>query len=405
MKNIILKIFIFILPFNINAITLDETIKKTIDNNLQIKSAKYKFLAEKEQYSNAISAFLPNISASLSHNLNSDDIFSIKKKGISFNQQIFNFGGNLSAYKKGKILALTSKIKFLQKKQQVILDAIKSYTSVLDKEEAKSLHKHNTHTIKNHLDFAKQRFKLGETTKIEVEKSKSRLSSAISEEIRVNGELNNAYANYVHIVGFYPEELHEPINNLPITPTSLNEAISLAFINNLQMKVAKLTYESAEHNLEEAKAKFLPSISVNLILNQTEGINTQSAMLTTNIPLFQSGSGYFKLKQAKYSLEQSKENYYETKKAIEEIITIAWNNLITAKSVLESLKTEVESMSIVLESQKEAKKLNLKTVIDIIDAENDLLKTKKRNFTAKMQYIFEIYNIFLLTNDIEKLFK
>ncbi|MBQ4874615.1 MAG: TolC family protein [Rickettsiaceae bacterium H1] len=399
----LLKLFLLVLPFSVNAIELDQAIKDTIKNNLKIKSAKYKFLVEKEQYNQASSLFLPAISGSLSYTLGDTEL-SLASKNISISQQIFAFGGNLSAYKKAKKLTLAAEINFLQKKQQVIFEMVKAYTNVLEKKEAKKLHEHNVRTIEKQLDAARKRFELGETTKIDLEKSKSRLSSAISERIRAEGELNNAYANYVHIARDSPEELAEP-KSLPKIPGSLKKAIELAFLNNLQINSAKLIKESAEYGLNEAKSKLLPSLSASLSIQQIQGSNAWNTMLTASIPLFQRGADYLKLTQAKYSLYQSRENYNETKLAVEEAITVAWNGLITTKSVLKSSQKEVRSMSIVVDSQKEAKKLNLSTIINVIDAENDLLKAKKQHLSAKIQYIVAIYNLMLLTSDVKMLFE
>ncbi len=395
--------FFIIIAFSLYGIDLDEAIRKTLLGNLKIKGEEYRLLADEQQNNQAISAFFPTVSATFSHDLKNSD-WSKNSKSITLTQPLFASGANIIAYKKAKKLSLISKTKFLQLKQEMLIDAVKAYSDVLEKEKANKLHEHNIYAVEQRLEAEEERLKVGELTKVDVEKVRYNLSVAKSDKIKSEGELGNAYAHYLRIVGEPAKNLHEPKKH-PEPPKSLQDAINLAMKHSVQLRSAKLLHEIAEYSLQEASAQLLPSVSANISWAEDEaGKERHSAMILASIPLFQKGAEYLKIKQAQYLLAQSKENYYEIEKSVEEQVTIAWNTLITSKSFLKSSNKEVESRQILLDSQKEAHKVHLSTTLDVLDEENKLLKAKKQSFTAKMQYLLAAYNLAILTNDIDKMF-
>ncbi len=403
--------FVFF-SFSSNAHELDKVIEYTIKNNAKIKSAEYKYLEEQEKYMEIFSSFLPNISMSLNYDLNETDL-TIKPKVSQFtiSQPIFNFGSSLVGYEKSRNLIKISKNSLLQTKKDVILETVQAYMSVVEQEAKNSLYKYTIDTIRQHLDAEKKLFELGETTKISLEKVKTELSTVISEKTKIEGDLNNSYVRYINITEMNPKSLKAPKGIKYKIASSLQESIDLALNNSLQRKSSKLLYQSNKDSLNEAYLKLFPSFSLNLSLsrNRTNGNgneetkDSKSAMITTSIPLFHSGIDYFKIKQLKYSLEKSREDLYENKKNVEEAVTIAWNNVNTVRSYLKSSEEKVESYNVVLDSAREARKLNTGTILDVIDAENDLLTAKKELAVAEAKHIVALYTLLLQTSNLEDL--
>lgn len=402
-----LLLLILAIPISLNAMSINEAIEYTLTNNPKVKSAYYKSIAEKAQYSQSLSAFLPSINISLTNDLQRDTLSPLGKT-LSINQPIFSFGSNIAGYYKAMKSVQVSEISFIKMKQEVILDIVKAYTSVVEQNTINQLREHNVFGMNKHLTAANKRFELGEITQTDLAKSRARLALAISAQIKSAGELSNSHANYIRIVGNKPDQLKEPQDNNSIKlPKSLQKAIELSNVHSLQIKSAQLMQEAARYSRQAAYAKLLPTVSASAAISNSstsggQNYNT-SAMLTTTITLFRNGSDHLKAKQTQYEFEHSQQNYYEVVNTVKEFVTAAWNNLITTKSIIISSSQEVESASIVLESVKEEEKLNLSTLLDVIDAENDLLSAQVKHMSAKMKYIFALYNLAILTSDIGEL--
>ena len=399
---------ILFFPVAINAIQLDEAITYSMQNNPKVKAAEYDFLSKREQNGQVVSAFLPMVNASFAHNLQKDNLRP-DTASLTVNQQVFNFGGDLaSIYKANKAIA-AAKAAFLFTKQQIALEVVKSYVGIIEKQELVKLYRHNIKMLERNLAASKQRYELGETTKTVLAKAESSVSKAQSEQIKVDGELNNAQANYLHVIGLEAEDLDEPTADSLHTAISLAAALELSYANNLQIISSSLMCESAKYASREALAKLFPAVSLGFTMTEQRLPNSTqyhaSFGLNTSIALFRGSADYMKVRQANYTVEQYHYNHHEVMNAVKEAVTTAWNNFITMKAMLVSAEKEVDSLSIVLKSVKEEEKLNIKIDLDVIEANNGLLKAKVRYLGTKMQYIIALYNLMILTSDTEVLFK
>ncbi len=399
--------FILLFPYIGYTTDLQEAILHGLSHNPKIHAAQHDFSAKKLQnIQKSINGFIPTVSGSFVHNLKEDTIWPVRAS-ISIDQQIFNFGSDIVAWYKGTAAAAALEAEFSIKKQQLILEVVKSYINVIEKQEKEKLYKDNVCMLEESLAAVKQRFEVGEVTKTILEKERAKLAIAKSGLIKATGDLNNARANYLHIVGLEAEDLLEPIpDNIGDAPTSLAEAIDQSLVNNLQVQSSALMSESAHYEAIEASTRMLPSLSMGISLTQIKKDNVSheydaSIGLTTNIALFRGSIDYIRVQQAHHTKSQYDYNHIETTNAVKEAVTSAWNNFITIKSMVESSAQEVESARVVVESVKEEERLSVKTPLDVVEVENELLKAKVGYIANKMQYIVNLYNLMLLTQGIE----
>ncbi|QXK91658.1 TolC family protein [Neoehrlichia mikurensis] len=399
-KSAFLLLILTILPLYAYSTSLNDALIKTLENNPSLKNSFYETLGNKKQvFFSSISELLPNVTyfiRSASNGINSINIPNQNKTtGIMLSESLSM--ATISALQQSRYLLGIQDLSFLLRKQNILLNAIRAYMNVLTAIEVYKLNQNNEKILKQHLLIAQKRFNVGEITKTDVSKTKALLSAAISDTIKAHGNMKVAEASYFHIIGEQPTNLHYP--EMPIKiPVALEDALNLARQNSIALKLASYAYISAKKDILTTLAKSLPYLSITA--NLTSPFNTSNYMsnidFQISLPIFQKGVNIANIEQSHIARKQKMYAYYEALKSLEESVVLNWENLSTAQSMLQSAKDSIKYATVVLESVKEEAKLNLKTILDVSDAEQELLKAKVNLINAQSSVIINQYNLLAL---------
>ena len=406
--NLVLIVVLIILPANSYCTELNKALHAALENNPTIKAKFYSSLENRQRIKlNSISKFLPLVV--YSYSARSPDISlsnSVKNMSVSVTQQVFNGGADAATFQQAKYLTSIEEINFLLEKQNVLLSAVKAYMKVLTTAEVYKLTQHTEKVLTEHLLATEKRFALAEVTKTDVSQATARLSAAKSESIKAYGNMKTAEANYVHIIGELPVDLHNPI--VPVLPTSVEEALEIAQRNNLSLQISNNGYKAAKQGVLIAFGHLLPSVSVSAITSYTQGDIFNKDMHRTedvfevkiSLPIFQQGLNLGAVTQSELAVKQKMYTYYEALNAIKESIISNWENISTANSMLQAAQDHVKYTEVVLSGVKKEAELNLRTVLDVLDAEEELLKAKVNLINVQSNVIISMYNLLALIGQL-----
>ena len=406
---LILMYIISAIPNNSYCTNLDEALHAALSNNANIKAKFYHSLENKQKIKlNSISKFLPSVVYSLQAHQPEFSLSNNDNRTMSLivTQQIFNGGADVAAFQQSKYLANIEDINFLLEKQNIILKTIKAYMKVLTTAEVYKLTQHTKKVLTEHLIATQKRFSLGEVTKTDVSLATAKLSSATSELIKAHGEMKIAEANYIHITGQIPKDLQNPTT--PTMPSSIEEALEIAQKNNLSLQASHNGYKATKQGILIAIAHLLPSVSISSINSYTytnkshitpEKINNffEIKML---LPIFQQGLNIAAITQSQLAIKQKMYSHYEVLNAIKESVILSWENISTANSMLQAAQDSVQYSEVALLGIKQEAALNLRTVLDVLDAEQELLKAKVNLINVQSNVVISIYNLLALIGQL-----
>ncbi|GAT75705.1 outer membrane protein TolC, partial [Ehrlichia ruminantium] len=356
---------------------------------------------------NSISKFLPSIVYSYNSRfpgMTSDH--NIKNMSISVTQQVFNGGADAAAFQQAKYLTNIEEINFLLEKQNVLLNAVKAYMKVLTTSEVYKLTQHTEKVLTEHLLATEKRFALAEVTKTDVSQATARLSAAKSESIKAYGNMKAAEASYVHTIGELPVDLQDPVT--PVLPTSVEEALEIAQRNNLSLQISNNGHKAAKQGVLIALGHLLPSISVSAVTSYTQSDILNKDIQKTedvfeikmSLPIFQQGLNLGAVTQSELAVKQKMYAYYEALNSIKESIVSNWESISTANSMLQAAQDHVKYTEVVLFGVKKEVELNLRTILDVLDAEEELLKAKVNLVNVQSNVIISIYNLLALIGQL-----
>jgi outer membrane protein len=104
--------------------------------------------------------------------------------------------------------------------------------------------------------------------------------------------------------------------------------------------------------------------------------------LTVNlvIPLYQSGAEWSRIRAAENQAQQAKFSAMDTKDAVMESVTRAWQDYNTAKAVIASNEEAVRAATIALDGIRQENQYGTRTVLDVLNTEQDM-------FTAQVNLV------------------
>jgi len=283
--------------------------------------------------------------------------------------------------------------------QQVMLAVGTAYMDVLRDEAVVGLNENNVRVLKRQLQATQDRFSVGEVTRTDVAQAESRVARAEADLQTAIGNLETSRAAYMRQVGEAPTEL-EPPAGLEGAPASLEDAVAVAARENSVVMQAVHLHESARKTVRLVEGELYPELSVNGQVQQSfetsanvEDTFSAQATLDLTVPLYQSGSVYARARAAKQVESQRLQQVEDGRRQAVEQATQAWEQLVANRARIASLESEIRANEIALEGVQQEALVGTRTVLDILDAEQDLLDSRVNLVTARRDEFVAIFGL------------
>ncbi len=388
-----------------HATTLDEALTLAYQNNPRLLAARAELRAIDEEVNQAIgqgrpSVFLRgNLSGEWSDtSLTPQDWAAPRNATLELRQPVYR-GGSIEA---GKVRAenqvLAQRARLAEIEQAVFGDAVLAFMNVVRDEAELALQENNEQVLVRQLQATRDRFEVGEVTRTDVAQAESRLALATADRIEAEGALSASLAFYEEVVGVPAENLEDPAP-LADLPMSENETI-VQSDGTPRVVAARYDIAAAEAAIDEERGDLLPRLDFVGRLYAEDGVGPsnssgQSAAVIAElaIPLYQGGVEYSEVRQTKQIASQRWQDLEtERRRAVQEA-TRAWRALETADAQIDSFEAQVRATQLALEGVREEATVGARTVLDILDAEQEALDAQVALVRARRDFIVAGYAV------------
>ncbi|MEE8517435.1 MAG: TolC family outer membrane protein [Alphaproteobacteria bacterium] len=370
------------------AVTLMEALAKAYINNPTLLADRARQRATDEQVPQALSKWRPEVTLSGEisrervYNPSASEVVQYRtpRTGeIIVDQPVYRGGRTVAQTRRAEAQVQAGRADLVGTEQDVLQDGVRAYMNVLRDQAVLDLNIRNEQRLRSQLQAARDRFQVGEVTRTDVSQAEARHSRSTADRIQAEGDLISSRAVYRRVIGEAPAKLTppQPIESLPRTE---QEAEDSARTQNPEVLSARFDEESARHNVDLIRGELLPEISLRGSFSKDEEISSSTRQRETaeiiaelTVPLYQSGSVYSRLRQAKETGSQRRLELAEAERNSVEAATRAWENLQTAKARVQSFEAEVRADKIALEGVQIEAQVGSRTVLDVLDAEQELL--------------------------------
>ena len=291
-------------------------------------------------------------------------------------------------YRGGRTIAGTARAEQEVQAQRAILDSVEQFillsasTAYMDVWLAQSVvafTENNEKVIGRQLEATRDRFTVGEVTRTDVAQSETRLATATAERIGAEGALRSSRAIYKEVVGKAPGVLQAPPPVADL-PASLDAVIDHSNSRNPDILAASFAEKAARHRVREVTGELYPTVDLSASLSHSEetsarGSETQRAeiLAQVTIPLYQQGAVSSRVREAKQVSNQRRIEIEEVRRNAEQEGISAWEALQTARAQIHSFESGVRAAEIALEGVRQENEVGARTILDILDAERELL--------------------------------
>jgi len=295
----------------------------------------------------------------------------------------------------------------------VFAQVVAAYLAVIRDEAVVGLNQKNVDALATNLKATDARFQKGDLTKTDVAQSSQRLELARAQLVSSQIGLDASRERYVRLVGAAPGVLAppQPLVGLPMTA---DEAVETALRNNPDLLSADAKVRAANYDTRSAKGQRLPRLAgvgtftYNNYFNSLGGPyssicssqgtcfqHDRSAQVGAQmtLPLFQGGGPAAQVRAAQARESASLENANAVNRAVVETTRAAFYAWRASSAVIAASENAVAAAEQSLAGVRAENKIGTRTIIDLLNAEQELLSAQVQLVSARRDAYVAAFNL------------
>ena len=385
--------------------TVFEALSDAYNTNPTLQAQRAYLRAVDENVAIAKSGFRPTLAlrGSYSDTDVSHDNLGQKNDGKSSNasavvtQPLFNGLSTLNSVKAADKTVKAEQKNLSNVEQSVFLDASTAYFNVVQNAAIVELQRNNEKLLKRRLDETTERFNVGDVTRTDVSQARARYAAAQASTISAEGDLEASKAIYRQVIGSEPKTLSEPKNLSKYIPNNFNDALAYAKEHNFAVLAAKDTLSAKDYTVSANTGALLPQVSLEGSANSGRNDSEIPASkdhkqdyyavgVNMTVPLYDAGENRAKIRQSKYQKWQAQELLLNAERQAVSDITKAWEYMAANHARIKSIKEQIKANKIALDGVQKEEMLGNRTILDVLDAYNELLTSQVNEVKARRDY-------------------
>ena len=396
---------------NASSQTLEQAVSLTVINNPEIKAAFNEYQSKYYDAEASEGAYLPQLDLDAGIGHESVDLASgiendltRKEATLSLTQLIWDGNATINDMSRTAADAESVRYQLLSDASDIALEVSRIYLDSTKAFEILQLSEANLAIHKEiHRDI-KRRVESGIGSTADLSQVEARIAKAHGNLIAAQNNLFDSHTQFKRLVGQAPQGLIFPRADEMALPLTLTEGLEMANNNHPVIKIAQVDVDSARFQYQQRKGNYYPTISVEasqIWRDDAGGIEGSSdefaAMLRLRYNLFDGGSDQDQAESAAYQLNKAKDFRDRTFRSVEEGLRLSWSALDLTVQQKEFLADHVDSASETVIAYQKQYRLGKRTLLDVLNTENELFEARKGYIDSKYDEQFAKYRIFNAT--------
>lgn len=396
---------------NATATTLHDAVQRTVNTNPEILIQKNEYLARREEIRQAEAGYYPTVDVNAGVGKEHTDSpttraagngsveMTRKELGIAVVQNLFDGHATTNEVERHRARARATAHQIDGQAEKVGLDAVKTYIEVLRQQKLLDLAQENLKVHERIHDQIKLRSESGVGRKADLDQIEARLALAENNIIAARVNLQDAKTNYVKIVGEEANKL-SPVTGVRGLPNSQEEAVRKAIDNHPILKSAFADVDAATEQHEASAFNMYPRLDLEVGANHNDDIDgtngysdDASAMLKLRWNLYNGGKDMARRRQTANQINQAKEIRNRTHRQVEESTRLSWAAYKATSGQITLLKKQISANSKTRDAYVQQFNLNERTLLDVLNTENDLYQSRQDLVKAEMDNLFAQHRI------------
>ncbi len=393
-----------------DAETLKDALSSAYTSNPTLRAERSGLRATDEGVAQALSGWRPTVSTSADYGktrvvTRPKPAFGVDKRNVrgysvTVTQPVFRGLKTVNSTRQADATVFAGRQNLLNVEQTTLLDAVTAYMDVVRDQAVVNLRLKNVSVLSEQLRASNARFRVGEITKTDVAQAEARRSGALSNLAQARATLASSRATYRQIIGHQPGSLRHPRNYTRGLPKSLKQAVATARSRNPVLLAAGYTEEASRHAIEVARGDLLPEASLEASYSRrldpaaaTARTETTTVLGRLTIPLYQAGTVYSQVREAKEINNQRRLQIAEADRQVVAAAVSSWEQLRAIRELIRSARSQVEANRLAFKGVKQEALVGSRTTLDVLDAEQELLDSQVSLVSARRDEVVAAFQL------------
>jgi outer membrane protein len=317
---------------------------------------------------------------------------AVSNFGVAGTQTLFNGfqTGNRTRQAEAQVFAARETLRTTE--QSVLLSAATDYMNLLRDTAIVELQQSNVTVLELTLRQTRDRFIIGEVTRTDVAQAESRLALGRSQLLNAEANANTSRAQYRQVIGVEPGRLAPGTSVDRFFPRTVAAAIARGLNENPLTTTAAYNVDAALLQVKIAEGALYPVVTATASVTKQFGSTQVPTLLQSlnaiigaqvAVPLYQGGSEFATIRQAKETLGQQRLNLETARDQVRANVVQAWGQLDAAKAQIQATQAQVAAAEIALNGVREEARVGQRTTLDVLNAQQDLVSARVALVTAQ----------------------
>ncbi|MCY1217425.1 Outer membrane efflux protein BepC [compost metagenome] len=404
----------------IQAMTLTDAIQSTLDKHPELLSSAQNRLVADEEVKIAKGGYLPTVDLITGIGREQTDSPSTRELGnhnketlnfrdaeLRLRQMLFDGFNTPNEVARTKAVVNSRAYFTLGTAESLALRTVEVYLDVLKRREMVTLARNNLLAHERIHDQIGLRSQRGVGSTADLDQAEARLALAKNNLYTEEVNLADAEASFFSAVGIPADELVAPPSIKAEMPADLLAARQGVMDTNPLLKSAQADVQAAESQYESAKAPFYPRFDAELATTADDNVqgdeghyNTWRAGVVMNYNLFNGMRDKARLQAAAHQINQSMDIRNNALRVLNENLSLAWNAMENARKQTPEARAYADYTARVREAYQQQFGLGQRTLLDLLDSENELFTANRRYVEVRYTEEFSMYRVLSAMGDL-----
>jgi outer membrane protein len=261
------------------------------------------------------------------------------------------------------------------------------------------LRENNVTVLSRDLRATQDRFNVGEVTRTDVAQAQARRAASVSALDLARSNLKTSRASFERVVGHPPSNLVDarPSN---LVPGAVQESVEIGGRESPVVVAALYREQAARHAVDRIRGERLPQVQLEANYGKrfdtsaaTDSVESTTVTGRLTVPFYSGGEVEARVRQAKHTHVSRLQEIEQARTEVQAAVVAAWSQLGAARAQLESDQSSVEANRIALTGVREEERVGQRTLLDVLNAEQELLNSEVNLVTTRRNLVVASYSV------------
>lgn len=424
----ILGLILFLSSSQAGAIGLLQAYQEALKNDPLHRAAKADNRAGQEYEAIGRSALLPSMQYSYAISKNkgeyiapnffgqkteSDLDYKSTSRGFNLKQPIFNLEA-YTRFEQGVVQTKLSNAQFDSRSRDLMIRVVSAYADAKYSEDQLNLYTAQRDAYLEQKSLNARLFEKGEGTKTDMLETQAKLDVAeamVLEAVDNMITAKNTLAGMIGIEVTSLDRLVDDFNPVNLFPSDFESWKTIAMNENSDLVASRLSVETAELEIKKSLSGHAPRLDFNASYsrgdsetvttrNQATDLRTIGIQLT--IPIYSGGYVNAVSKQAVANRDRARAELDANTNKIMVELRKQFNALNSSTAKINALKNSVNSSKSLVEATKQSIKGGTRINLDLLNAEQQLVGTKRDFASARYNYLISYLRLRVAAGNLQE---